>query len=47
MKEYDTLIFEISKPGRKGYQLPADKYGVDGMSAIPAGLMRGEAPELP
>ncbi len=47
MKEYDKLIFEISKPGRKGYQLPADKYGVDGMSAIPAGLMRGEAPELP
>ncbi len=47
MKEYDKLIFEISKPGRKGYQLPADKYGVDGMSAISAGLMRREAPELP
>ena len=27
MKEYDKLIFEISRPGRKGYQLPADNYG--------------------
>ena len=25
MKEYDKLIFEISRPGRKGYELPADR----------------------
>ena len=29
MKKYDKLIFELSRPGRKGYQLPADKYNVD------------------
>lgn len=47
MKEYDKLIFELSKPGRKGYQLPADKYETDGMSSIPADLLRKEAPALP
>ncbi len=47
MKEYDKLIFEISRPGRKGYELPADNYGHDALADIPAGLMRGEAAELP
>lgn len=47
MKEYDKLIFEISKPGRKGYQLPADNYGTDGFKSIPEGLLRTTAPELP
>ena len=47
MKYYDKLIFELSRPGRKGYDLPADNYGVDGMSAIPSDLLRKEAPELP
>ena len=47
MKKYDKLIFELSRPGRKGYQLPADKYAVDGLSAIPADLLRKETPELP
>lgn len=47
MKTYDKLIFEVSKAGRKGYQLPADKYGVDGMSRIPADLLRREPAALP
>lgn len=47
MKEYDKLIFEISKPGRKGYQLPKDKFDYDGLSAIPAGMLREEPLELP
>ena len=47
MKEYDKLIFEISRPGRKGYQLPADNYGKDALAAIPSDLLRKNAPELP
>lgn len=47
MKEYDKLIFEISKPGRKGYQLPKDNYDTDGLAAIPAGLLRETPAELP
>ncbi len=47
MKTYDKIIFELSRPGRKGYALPADKFDTDGLSAIPADLMRKEAPELP
>lgn len=47
MKKYDKLIFELSRPGRKGYQLPADNYDTDGLGAIPAQLMREKAPELP
>lgn len=47
MKKYDKLIFELSRPGRKGYQLPADNYGVDALSELPADLMRKQSPELP
>lgn len=47
MKEYDKLIFEISKPGRKGYQLPANKYADRGMQEIPSALLRTESPALP
>ena len=35
MKEYDKLIFEISRPGRKGYELPADNYGHDALPTSP------------
>lgn len=35
MKHYDKLIFELSRPGRKGYQLPEDKFGVDGEEIHP------------
>lgn len=47
MKKYDKLIFELSRPGRKGYQLPADKYATDGIGAIPLSLRREKKPELP
>lgn len=47
MIKYDKLIFEISRPGRKGYELPADNYGVNGMADIPAELMRTTPAELP
>ena len=35
MKEYDKLIFEISRPGRKGYELPADRYATIRWAAAP------------
>ena len=47
MKKYDKLIFELSRPGRKGYQLPADKFDTDGFTDIPSNLLREKAPELP
>ncbi|MDE6716568.1 MAG: aminomethyl-transferring glycine dehydrogenase subunit GcvPB, partial [Muribaculaceae bacterium] len=47
MKYYDKLIFELSRPGRKGYELPADNYGCDALKDIPSGLLRKESPELP
>lgn len=47
MIKYDKLIFEISRPGRKGYELPADNYGVNGIAEIPAELLRTAPAELP
>ncbi len=47
MKYYDKLIFELSRPGRKGYELPADKYATDGLNDIPQDLRRSEPLELP
>ncbi len=47
MKYYDKLIFELSRPGRKGYELPADNFGVDGAAEIPADLKRTEPLDLP
>lgn len=47
MKYYDKLIFELSRPGRKGYELPKDEYATDGMASIPASLRRGEDADLP
>lgn len=47
MKEYDKLIFELSRPGRKGYELPADRFDTDGLDAIPSNLLRCNEPELP
>ena len=47
MKYYDKLIFELSRPGRKGYELPKNQYGNDALAALPAD-MRREAPlDLP
>ncbi len=42
---YGTLIFELSRPGRKGYSLPRNEYPAAG--SIPAELRRTAAPELP
>ncbi len=47
MKTYDKLIFELSREGRKGYELPADKYGVNGLASIPSDLLREKPAELP
>ena len=48
MKRLEPLIYELSSPGRKGYSLPAyDVPKVDPESALPAGLIRREPPELP
>ena len=46
MKYYDKLIFDLSKAGRQGYSLPANKWDTD-VSALPAGLLRSSAPALP
>ena len=47
MKYYDKLIFELSRPGRQGYQLPADTYGTNPVAELPANLLRQEKGELP
>lgn len=47
MKTYDKLIFEVSRQGRRGYQLPKNRFGNDALASIPADLIRREAPELP
>ncbi len=46
MKYYDRLIFELSKPGRRAYTLPASAAPEVSFS-IPSGLLRTEAPVLP
>jgi len=47
MKYYDKLIFELSRPGRKGYELPKNEYGRDVLKDLPSDLLRKELPELP
>lgn len=47
MKTYDKIIFELSKPGRKGYSLPKNDFGINGMKDIPADLLREKNAELP
>ena len=46
MKYYDKLIFDLSKEGRQGCSLPANKWEAS-VSELPAGLLRAEAPALP
>ena len=46
MKYYDKLIFDLSKEGRQGYSLPANKWQTS-LSELPAGLLREQDPELP
>ena len=50
MKYYDKLIFELSKPGRRAYTLPAadcESRQPRSISQLPSGLLRDEAPSLP
>ena len=47
MKYYDKLIFELSQQGRVGYSLPETCSKCKGTEAIPVGLLRSKAPELP
>ena len=46
MKYYDKLIFDLSKAGRQGYSLPADRWNRS-VSELPAGLLRSDSPALP
>lgn len=43
---YSPLIFELSHKGRSGHGLPEYNYGTT-PEVLPAGLLRGKAPELP
>ena len=40
MKNYDKLIFELSRPGRVAYQIPANKIDSASLSSIPEELRR-------
>lgn len=44
-KYYDKTIFELSRPGRRGYSLPDEKISVE--LDLPDSLLRAEAPQLP
>lgn len=44
---YGTLIFELSKPGRKGYSLPKNELSTYAIAQLPENLLRNEEPELP
>ena len=46
MKHYDKLIFELSRPGRKGYELPKNEFGTT-ECPIPAELRREAELDLP
>lgn len=46
MKYYDKLIFDLSKAGRQGYSLPANKWETS-VKELPAGLLRADSPALP
>lgn len=46
MKHYDKLIFELSRPGRKGYELPKNEFGTT-ECLIPAELCREAELDLP
>ena len=48
IRNYDKLIFELSKEGRVGYSLPKNDYSDDYcMCSLPDELKRASAPELP
>ena len=41
---YPSLIFELSKPGRKGYSLPENPWKKHNLNEIPAALRREQVP---
>ena len=47
MKYYDKLIFELSRPGRVGYELPKNGFATDGEKEIPSDLLRKAPLDLP
>lgn len=47
MKYYDKLIFELSRPGRVGYELPKNGFDTDGEKEIPSDLLRKAPLDLP
>ena len=47
MKYYDKLIFELSRPGRVGYELPKNDFNTDGEKEIPSDLLRKTSLDLP
>ena len=44
---YGKLIFELSREGRRGYSLPKNQMSQYKLEALPAGLLRAQAPGLP
>ncbi|HZK03960.1 MAG TPA: aminomethyl-transferring glycine dehydrogenase subunit GcvPB [Bacteroidaceae bacterium] len=47
MKKYDTLIFELSKTGRKGFSLPKNSFSEYSLSDLPNTIKRVSSPNLP
>lgn len=44
---YGKLIFELTKPGRTGYSLPANEWGDYDMKGLPDHLLREKTPDMP
>ena len=47
IRNYDKLIFELSKEGRTGYSLPKNELAGYSIASLPAELQRNSTPELP
>ena len=47
IRNYDKLIFELSKEGRTGYSLPKNELSQYSVASLPASLQRTSVPELP
>lgn len=47
MKQYDKLIFELSREGRRGYSLPENSHSEYTLDALPEWARRTDIPMLP
>lgn len=47
MKQYDKLIFELSREGRRGYSLPENSHSEYSLDALPEWARRTDTPMLP